>query len=784
MDRPGTPTIRTLAQTLLLLCALILAAGGAVRTAIGTASHSVSAGHAASADHSAGHGASADHLGFPALAHVAPPPVFTTQSVLGGTSHAVAYAAPHVFLGVGPRVVVLDAADPAAPVELGATPILSGIVIALAADGDQVYAGIAVGGPAGYVLCAIDASVPASPMVRGCTPLAGSPRRIVVQGGVAFVAAHPIGLDIIDVSNPDAPTRLSTFATDEPTFDVDVDGGRAYVAVEHVVYLIGGVPNTLAGVRMVDVSDPAVPVDAGVFNQSIPDSLRIVSRLRVRGDRGYALGNDRISVYDMSDPDDALLLGQRIVAVSPAPTLVLGDDELWLVDPPEGAGASATRIDVSSPITPTIAGRVDSPAPDMAWSGVAIDDRLIAATRSGGYDLIDLSVPASPVVTTPYATLGNVAEVVLRGDHLVAAVHQRGLAVVDITDPGAPRKLVVTGEADRYAIAVAVHGSHAYLLSSSMPGSPSRLDVYDLTTPATPVLVTTLEPAANARAVAVHAGRLFVVGDDFEVYDLGDPASPSRLDGIPLADRAQTVAFAGDYSYVGGASPWIVPIDLSDPARPVEMARVVAQGNVAGLAAGGGTLYAALGARGLATYALTDPGAPVRGVEAADISGARDVAFGGGRPWVVKPRQIVAPDPDALADKFRRPSLDLPLDVWTLDVTDEPENLIVAAGEGIVLVRSVPGVEPTPTDTSTPSPTPTDTPTPPISTTPVDPTPVDQTPTSTPDGSSTTPPPTPVLPSETPTPENSTPGTPTLTPTPEATGEDIIRSIHLPWTSR
>ncbi len=714
----------------------------------------------------------ADGLFAQVHASVAPPAILTLSSVLGGTSHAVAHAAPHVFIAVGPRVVVLDATDLAAPVELGATDMFPGNVIALAVDGDEVYAGVEFSGGAAYLLCVINVSNPLWPSVKGCTALAGHPARIVAEEGVAYVAAQPVGMDIIDVSNPDLPARITTFATDAPAYDLDIADGRAYIAVEHVVYLIGGVPNTLGGVVMVDISNPAVPVDAGVFNRDIPDGRQIVERLRVRGTRGYAIGNDTVSVYDITDPNDALLLGRTIVARAADSELALGDDELWVIHPLPNVGA--TRVDFSDPIEPRVTNTIDTPTVSMAWSGVAVDDSLVAATRLGGYDLLDLSDTSVPMISTPFEAIGSVSGVVLRGDYLIAAARQRGLVVIDIADPSAPRTLADVAEADRDAIAVASDADHAYLLSPSTSILAPRLDVYDLTDPAVPSLVTTLEPAANALELAVHAGRLFVVGDDFEVFDLTDPAAPARLDGIPLAESASEVALLGDHAYLGGPSEWIVPVDILDPARPVELARVVAQGGVAGLAVGAGKLFAALGTRGLATYTLADPGAPARGVEAADIVGSRDVAFGGGRPWVLKARQVVAPDPDALADKLRRSSIDLPIDVAVIEVTDELENLIVAAGEGIALIQSVPGEEPTPTYTPTASLTPT-----------IGPTPIDPTATSTPDGTATTAlPPTEVAPTDTPTPEGSTPGTPTLTPTPEATGVDIIHRIHLPWVSR
>ena len=58
---------------------------------------------------------------------------------IGGTSYAVAVAGRYAYLGVGPRVVILDVADPAHPTLVGQTAPLPDMVRGVTVVGNIVY---------------------------------------------------------------------------------------------------------------------------------------------------------------------------------------------------------------------------------------------------------------------------------------------------------------------------------------------------------------------------------------------------------------------------------------------------------------------------------------------------------------------------------------------------------------------------------------------------------------------------------------------------------------------
>jgi len=64
-----------------------------------------------------------------------------------------------------------------------------------------------------------------------------------VVGGLAYVADNNSGLRVIDVSNPAVPVALGAFNTTGNANSVDVVGGLAYVAASS------------RGLRVIDVSN-------------------------------------------------------------------------------------------------------------------------------------------------------------------------------------------------------------------------------------------------------------------------------------------------------------------------------------------------------------------------------------------------------------------------------------------------------------------------------------------------------------------------------------------------
>jgi hypothetical protein len=131
----------------------------------------------------------------------------------GGPSTAVAVSGNRVYLGVGPRLVVLDVTQPAGPTVLGQTEVLPGPIRAVAVAGDYAYV------MAGAGLQIIDVSNPAAPL-RVREDAAAYGEGVAVAGNYAYVADGS-SLYIFDVSNPAAPEWVDSLGVVQP-YDYNV----------------------------------------------------------------------------------------------------------------------------------------------------------------------------------------------------------------------------------------------------------------------------------------------------------------------------------------------------------------------------------------------------------------------------------------------------------------------------------------------------------------------------------------------------------------------------------
>ena len=217
---------------------------------------------------------------------------------IGGTTSFVVVQDHYAYINLGPRMAILDIADPARPVVAGRTGVLPGRIssgamrgatvtdrYAYVANGDgglrifdvsnpiaPVEVGslisnhdnlvsVAVSGHYAYVvsqswslhgLQVVDVSDPAAPVVVGLCDMPGA-HDVTVVGDYAY-ATDWDGLRIIDIRNPAAPTVVGFAATPQWAWRVAVAGSYAYVAAD------------TGGLRIIDIRNPAAPVEVGVFD--------------------------------------------------------------------------------------------------------------------------------------------------------------------------------------------------------------------------------------------------------------------------------------------------------------------------------------------------------------------------------------------------------------------------------------------------------------------------------------------------------------------------------------
>ena len=326
--------------------------------------------------------------------------------------------------------------------------------------------------------------------------------RLMVMNDYAYVADSQAGLHVLDVSDPAAPMEVGLYRTPSRPSDVTLDGDYAYVH------------DLSGGLHVLNVSDPSNPVGVGFYElyPSGADANGVValhrnyetgfidppgaSTVAVQGDYVYIIDKVALAlrVIDVSNPAVPVAVGfwdglgyPLSLAVVDGYTYIVGGDSRMI------GNSKLWVIDSSKPSAPVEVGATGLPgmgAIDLA----VLDERAYVAVLNSGVRVVDVSDPTTPIEIGPYdsneAGIEN-AERVLAGDYAyfseaaqdvevengyayitildasysdgIEECVQCGLQVMDISDPTAP------AEIDFYSLpypkGVTVTNGYAYVSS-------------------------------------------------------------------------------------------------------------------------------------------------------------------------------------------------------------------------------------------------------------------------------------------------------------------------------
>jgi len=464
---------------------------------------------------------------------------------------------------------------------------LGGYALGVAASADGRYA--LVTNSAG-TLQVIDAANPATAAVVRTVTLGGAAETVTVgPNGLAAVACGPSGIRLVSVANPAAAAVVGSLATAGYAWTTafSPDGSTVYVA------------NGSATLG-VDVQTPAQPqitgrLDGGLASRGVA----------VAGD-GRVLVADFTAgslLIDASRPNSSSVAattgGAKQLAVSPSGSLAfVADNTVGL------AVVSAGPIGSERVLGTLDTGRV---AVDVAVS--ANGRYAYVADTMTGLVVVDAVNPASPQTVAVVAPTNAVA-VSTSADGSFAYVGDRfgGLYLYSLANPAVPQliKTVAAGwpvadvavNANRSLVAVAADTNGLEIFNVAVPSTASRTARLSLDGQAATAVA--FGPSGSTAYAATDAGRLFA-------FDLTNPAAPTLLGTLDLQQPVSGLAVdAGGrlYAALGGAG--VAVIDLTLPGRPLLLGTINAPGQAQGVAVGvDGRLLVAANGAGLYTQRVT-----------------------------------------------------------------------------------------------------------------------------------------------------------------------------------
>jgi DNA-binding beta-propeller fold protein YncE len=245
----------------------------------------------------------------------------------GPLSYAVAHDASRnlAFLGSGGGVYVLDVSNPGQPVKLSEAIHTRGVVRGLCYSGNRLYIAAREAG-----LEIWDITNPAAPTRLGYCNTPSYAYGVAVSGNYAYVADGWAGLRIINVSNPQSPFEAGYYDTPGWALGVAVSGNYAYVAD-------GG-----AGLRIINVSNPQSPFEAGYY-----DTPGWAYGVAVSGNYAYVADREAgLRIIEFYGAGVAETLNTEVRTPNRGPTIIRGVLNLG-VDSGQYSAFRAELLDIS-----------------------------------------------------------------------------------------------------------------------------------------------------------------------------------------------------------------------------------------------------------------------------------------------------------------------------------------------------------------------------------------------------------------------------------------------------
>ncbi len=397
------------------------------------------------------------------------------------------------------------------------------------------------------------------PQVVNVGPILASPDPTVAAGGLGFYLSgtvacgcSPTSVDTFSLGiPPSSPTWTGRFSdvSSQPT-KVQIVGALAYVADKY------------AGLVILDLSNPALPVVVGRAETGAAVHVKVANRLAVVGDRHAG-----VQLFSTTNAAGAVHLGTFVTPDFAGGVDVAGN-RLFVADWQYGGVQIA---DISNPATPVAVG--------SAWAGLAADVQVVgslAFMANGGISVLDVANPAAPRRLVSVTTTGFCWSVTVASNLVYAAAGGSGLQIFNAANP---TNLVRLGGYDTAGAswAVQVQNGLAYVADGS-----HGLEILDVPAPTHPKRVGGYDTPCDARGVHVVDGLalLQTATGAWRSLTCAIPLSPSGSPGTRRPPGRGTSTLVGTRLYFAADTEGLIVLDVLPGVRPLITPAVVSSNSL------------------------------------------------------------------------------------------------------------------------------------------------------------------------------------------------------------
>jgi photosystem II stability/assembly factor-like uncharacterized protein len=581
-----------------------------------------------------------------------------------------------VLRGHGGLVEIVDISNPSRPRVISQLNVGPGQVNGIKIIGNLAYF---AGGTKFFIADISDLHNPQ--IIGSCGGLLSNIRDLDISGNHAFVSDYHYGLRVIDISMPTAPAVVGSL----PLPDCRTRLVRAFGNIVYVTrYTHVARPYGVAGLSIVDVSDPAHPVER-TFLQNLSVGDLAVDKT---GRYLFVMGqNTSLKIYDVLNPAAPIEVASYGGTFSPGGIKVIGD-RAYFTDAYQN---KAVILDISDPIHPveiSIFQFLDSTAlarPAAAgnlclvpsWydalrivdfsnlgspaqvgiletvglsnhADVANGQAYVATSRttSDRLKVLNLANLSNITQTASLETSYGINDVVANGIRAYLAGGGAGLRAIDISNPARPVEDGSSLSAPQ-AQDIVISGNYAYVADGY-----NGLKIFDIRTPGKPGLLGACPTSGYAYQLAVSGTYAYLACDTqgLRIIDISDPQNPHIVGSRVFSESAYNVAVSANHAYVVNYNNDIIwVVDVSNPANPVERASRNVYFCYGDIGFSGRYMFVPNTFFGLKIFDISDPANPVEVAIDRRLASACDV--------IVRENLIYVVDRDAglYVLEFRNP---------------------------------------------------------------------------------------------------------------------------------
>jgi hypothetical protein len=408
---------------------------------------------------------------------------------------------------------------------------------------------------AGYSMNILNVKDSTNPVLLGEIKLPGRVRDIYVQDTIVYVADEGSGVRIINVSNPDLPVEIGLY---DP---INMEDCQSIRVKDTLAYI-----TEYEGLRIINVTDPSSPVEIGLYDAISGNEAR---RIYLQDTLAYVTTYSRLFIINIADPSSPVQISSFSIGENAC--------DVWLQDTLAFVTAGENDlhiINVSDPSTPFEINSYD--IPDRSSYGIWIKDTLaylVGEDTNWPYpsslQIINIANPSSPVEIGSYNTLNSRCffRVFIKGMNAYVTDPGKGLSIIDVSNPSFPLDL---GEFSTNGIITSVFIKDTLIYVTTLL---SDLYIINIADASAPTEIGNCDTPGESYKIYVLDTLAYIADGDSGlcIINVSDPSSPEKVGSYDIDGRVYSVWAKDTIAYVANADSGLHIINASDPFSPVEI---------------------------------------------------------------------------------------------------------------------------------------------------------------------------------------------------------------------